>query len=66
MGRVQAEALFNRHRQRMRAVLRDRFGLVLRAETREMPIYAPTVGKTGHKLRPPRDAAAGPHLSTNR
>lgn len=49
-----AQNLYNRQNQRLQAVLRDRFGLVVRAETREMPIYALTVAKGGHKLRPPQ------------
>jgi len=48
--REQRDAFFNRTRQRMQAVLRDRFGLVLRAEQRSMPIYALTVAKGGAKL----------------
>jgi uncharacterized protein (TIGR03435 family) len=50
--RPQLEAWFNRSRHRLRAILRDRFGLVLRAETRDMPMYALTVDKKGHKLKP--------------
>jgi uncharacterized protein (TIGR03435 family) len=42
-----------RQRQRFQAVLRDRFGLVLREETREMPIYVLTVAKNGPKLTAP-------------
>lgn len=44
-----------RNRQRMQAVLRDRFGLVIRSETREGPLYALTVSKGGHKLSAPAD-----------
>jgi uncharacterized protein (TIGR03435 family) len=65
MPRDQMEGMFRRQQQRMRAVLRDRFGLVLRAETREMPICALTVGKNGHKLLPPKDTNAPPHMSTS-
>ena len=36
--------------QRTQAVLRDRFGLVLRSETRELPIFNLTQAKGGHKL----------------
>src|SRR6185437_8355348 len=42
----------DRNAQRLRAVLRDRFNLVLRAETRELPIYNLTVTKGGHGLAP--------------
>ncbi len=46
----EVEAFMNRNRQRLQAVLRDRFGLVLRAETRELPIYALVPAKGGMKL----------------
>jgi bla regulator protein blaR1 len=46
------EAQLGRQRQRLQAVLRDRFGLVLKAETREFPIYMLTVAKGGSKLLP--------------
>ena len=42
----------DRNAQRLRAVLRDRFNLVLRVETRELPIYNLTVTKGGHGLTP--------------
>jgi len=38
---------------RLQAVLRDRFGLVLRSETREMPVYNLVVAKGGAKLSTP-------------
>jgi uncharacterized protein (TIGR03435 family) len=41
-----------RNRQRMQAVLRDRFGLILRAETHELPVYVLTLAKTGGKMTP--------------
>jgi bla regulator protein blaR1 len=40
----------DRNKQRLQAVLRDRFGLVLRAETHELPIYALVQAKSGAKL----------------
>jgi uncharacterized protein (TIGR03435 family) len=46
------EAQLGRQRQRLQAVLRDRFGLVLKTETREFPIYTLTVAKGGSKLSP--------------
>ncbi len=38
------------NKQRLQAVLRDRFGLVLRAETHELPMYLLTQAKRGAKL----------------
>jgi len=56
------QAVFNRHRQRLQAVLRDRFGLVLRTETRELPLYALVVAKGGSKLTAAVDPEKGPNL----
>lgn len=66
MPREQMEGMFNRHRQRMQAVLRDRFSLVLRAETKELPMYSLTIAKGGAKLAPPATPGAGPHTSVSR
>jgi uncharacterized protein (TIGR03435 family) len=55
MGMAQAGAWMDRNRQRMQAILRDRFGLVLRLETHELPTYALVLAKGGHKLSPPSD-----------
>jgi bla regulator protein blaR1 len=46
-----------RNKQRLRAVLRDRFGLVMRVETRELPVYALTQAKGGARL----SATTGAH-----
>ncbi|HWE49347.1 MAG TPA: M56 family metallopeptidase [Bryobacteraceae bacterium] len=46
-----------RNQQRLRAVLRDRFGLVLRLEKRELPLYVLTQVRGGSKL----SAVAGDH-----
>jgi len=40
----------SRNQQRLQAVLRDRFGLVLRAEMHELPIFLMTQAKSGAKL----------------
>jgi uncharacterized protein (TIGR03435 family) len=40
----------SRSRHRMQAVLRDRFGLLLRAENRTMPIYSLKSNRNGNKL----------------
>jgi uncharacterized protein (TIGR03435 family) len=65
VARAQLEGWVNRNRQRMQAVLHDRFGLVLRMETRELPVYALTVAKNGHKLATPADPAQGPSMNIN-
>ena len=65
MSRQQLEGMFNRNRQRMQAVLRDRFNLVLRAETHELPIYALSIARNGMKLNPAADPKAM-HLSMSR
>ncbi len=43
-------AAASRNKQRLQAVLRDRFGLVLRAETHELPIYRLIQAKGGTKM----------------
>jgi bla regulator protein BlaR1 len=62
MGMAQVDAWMGRNRQRMQAILRDRFGLVLRAESHELPIYTLVVAKGGHKLLPPSDQP-GPYFA---
>lgn len=47
------EGWLDRQRQRMQAVLRDRFELAVRRETRELPMYALVAAKSGHKLSAP-------------
>jgi uncharacterized protein (TIGR03435 family) len=59
---AQVEAFMSRNQQRMQAVLRDRFGLVLRAETHELPIYALVPAKGGLKLTPSANANQGSSL----
>ena len=59
------EGWLTRNRQRIQAVLRDRFGLVLRAETRELPMSVLTVAKRGSKLEAPADPKRGPSFSIN-
>lgn len=65
LPRNKMEEMFNRQRQRMQALLRDRFGLVLRADEREMPIYALVVSKNGVKFKPAASTKGGPGLHTN-
>src|SRR6185369_7156573 len=52
-SRAAMDGWLTRQRQRMQAVLRDRFSLVLRTETRELPIYVLSTAKGGHKLTAP-------------
>ena len=54
-----------RQRQRMQAVLHDRFNLALREETRELPIYVLTVAKSGHKLAAPAHPERGQNTNVN-
>ena len=56
----------SRQGQRLQAVLRDRFGLAVRQETRDVPIYALTVAKAGHKLSAPAHPDRGQTLNINR
>jgi uncharacterized protein (TIGR03435 family) len=58
------EASMSRNAQRMQAVLRDRFGLVLRAENRELTIYNLVQAKGGHKLLP-ADPGGHPSVGEN-
>jgi uncharacterized protein (TIGR03435 family) len=50
--REKVEEFIGRIRQRTQALLLERFGLVLRAETKEMQVYSLVVRKGGHKLKP--------------
>ena len=58
------ETYLDRNLQRLQAVLRDRFGLVLHTEVRELPIYSLVQLKGGSKLRQ-TDGKTGPSISTN-
>lgn len=60
------EDFIGRNQQRMQAVFRDRFGLVIRAETHELPIYALVPAKGGVKLTPSVDPMRGPSLQGRR
>jgi uncharacterized protein (TIGR03435 family) len=56
------ESIMSRQKQRTQAVLRDHFGLILRAETHELPIYILIPAKGGHKLSTPTEDGRGPFL----
>jgi uncharacterized protein (TIGR03435 family) len=62
MAASQMDDWQNRQRQRLQAVLRDRFGLTLHTDTREMQVYGLSIVKGGGKL-PPWDGKGGPSLS---
>jgi uncharacterized protein (TIGR03435 family) len=64
-GAKEGEAYADRNRQRMQAVLRDRFSLVLRVETHEMPIYALVPARRGLKLTRSVDPKGGPSVNDN-
>jgi bla regulator protein blaR1 len=49
---IGGKALDARVRPMLRAMLADRFKLVIRRETKDLPVYAITVGKNGPKLKP--------------
>jgi uncharacterized protein (TIGR03435 family) len=64
-GRAAMDGWLSRQRQRMQAVLRDRFRLALREESKELPIYVLTVAKKGHKLQPPEHPERGQSMNVN-
>jgi uncharacterized protein (TIGR03435 family) len=58
----QMQGFMERNRQRMQAVLRDRFGLVMRTETHQLPVFALTQAKGGSKLTSHDESQPGPNL----
>jgi len=54
-----------RQRQRMGAVMRDRFHLAVRGETRDLPMYALTVAKNGPRLKAPEHPAFSQTMNIN-
>jgi uncharacterized protein (TIGR03435 family) len=62
---AELEGWVKRNRQRLQAVLRDRFGLALHSETRENPLYALTVAKGGAKLAAAADPEHGMNFNIN-
>jgi len=65
MGVRQMFGYISRQRLRLRSVLKDRFGVVLREETREMPSYSLTVAKGGSKLKPATEGGT-PRMNVSR
>lgn len=59
------QGYLRRNGQRLQAVLRDRFGLILRAEMRELPIYALTQAARGPKLSATAGDKGFPSIQTN-
>ncbi|SPE31838.1 hypothetical protein SBA3_1820003 [Candidatus Sulfopaludibacter sp. SbA3] len=55
-----SEAALERLHQRVRALLADRFKLVVHKETREMPIYVLIVAKNGPYLEPSKNPGPRP------
>jgi len=47
-------------RERMRALLADRFQLTIHRETKEAPVYALVVAKGGSKIQPAKEVEEGP------
>jgi uncharacterized protein (TIGR03435 family) len=58
----QWEQHHERQHQRMQTLLIERFGLVLRAETKEMQIYGLSIGKAGSKLKPVPEHKGAPTI----
>ena len=54
-----SEQHLNRVRERVKALLADRFRLAVRTETQETSVYVLSVMKGGHKLTPSSEAAGG-------
>ena len=52
----------NEPEQRTQAILRDRFGLVLRSDVHQQLVYALTLAKGGHKLSRPTGPDYGPTM----
>lgn len=55
-----------RMRTMVKALLAERFGLVIRRDSKEMPVYALVIGKNGPKLIPSTPEAKGPRLNMGR
>ncbi|MBY0505848.1 MAG: TIGR03435 family protein [Bryobacteraceae bacterium] len=60
------EGRFERDRQRVQSLLAERFGLVLRADTKELPVYVLSIGKGGSKVATAPEGNRGPNLRVQR
>lgn len=58
-ARLSARERQDQTRERVKALLADRFRLVVRTETREAPVYVLLVAKGGPKLPPPTNGEQG-------
>jgi bla regulator protein blaR1 len=64
-GLKEIQASMGRNAQRLQAVLRDRFSLVLRTENRDLPIYNLVQSKGGARLPAHDPAMRGPEIRSN-
>ena len=64
--RAAMEGWLIRQKERLKAVLHDRFSLALRQETKDLPIYALTVAKNGPKLAAPAQPERNQTFNINR
>jgi uncharacterized protein (TIGR03435 family) len=62
----QRKTLQGQMRERMRTLLADRFHLAVHPETKEAPVYALVVGKSGSKLQPGKGGARDGLMSMGR
>lgn len=60
------EARIAVERERMRMLLAERFQLTVRRDSKEMPVYALTIAKGGHKLKPVKEGERPPHMRSGR
>jgi len=61
----QRKTIQEQMQERLRSLLTDRFGLVVRRETKEQPIYALVVGKNGPRLQPTKRTDSNSGTRTN-